>query len=262
MPDDLGGSMGAAPLVTSDAPNPLAAGRQKLLAPAWHTAVVVLLAAAASIAGVLSSRHLPAGKQNNLPTYLASIALEWLFAGLVLWGLRQRHTPLSEVLGKSLPGIREWFVDAGVACVFWIVAVTILGILAVLLRPMHLHPEQIRDTVSKLAPTTPIEMLAWIVLCVTAAICEEFIFRGYLQLQFARMSHRVWVGVVASAVVFGFAHGYEGWTGMLLIVAFGVLFSNLRLIRGTVRAGMMAHAWHDFFSGMVLYALAHHKLLS
>jgi hypothetical protein len=47
---------------------------------------------------------------------------------------------------------------------------------------------------------------------------------------------------------------------MLLIVVFGAMFSLLRLIRGNVRAGMMAHAWHDFFSGVILYLLFHHKL--
>jgi membrane protease YdiL (CAAX protease family) len=234
----------------------------RLVAPVWHTILIVLLIAGASIAGVLSSRHLPPSGQKNLPTYFASIVLEWVLAGIVLWGLRLRHTSLREVLGKSKAGAREWLVDAGVAFVFWIVALVVLGILALLLKPMHLHPEDIRNAVSKLGPTTPIEMLAWTTLCITAGICEEFIFRGYLQQQFARMSHRVWVGVLASAMVFGFAHGYEGWSGMLLIVAFGALFSILRLMRGNVRAGMIAHAWHDFFSGAVLYAIAHHKLLA
>jgi hypothetical protein len=233
-----------------------------LVAPLWHTALIVLLVAAASVAGALSSRHLPPSGQKNLPTYLASIVLEWVLAGIVLWGLRLRHTSLRAVLGKSKAGVREWFVDAGVAFVFWIVALVVLGTLALLLKPMHLHPEDIRNTVSKLGPKTPAEMLAWTALCITAGICEEFIFRGYLQQQFARMSQRAWVGVVASALVFGCAHGYEGWSGMLLIVAFGALFSILRLMRGNVRAGMMAHAWHDFFSGVVLYALAHHKLLA
>jgi membrane protease YdiL (CAAX protease family) len=232
----------------------------KLLAPIWHTVLIVALAAATSLAGAKSSKYVPVGSHSNLPTYLASIALEWVLAGLVLWGLRLRKTPLRNVLGASKPGLGEWFMDAGVALVFWMVALMVLGTLAVLMRPIHLHPEAIRNTVSKLAPTTHLEMATWAVLCLSAGICEEFIFRGYLQLQFARMGHRVWIGVVASAFVFGFAHGYEGWSGMLLIVAFGTLFSVLRLIRGNVRAGMMAHAWHDFISGVVLYLLAHHKL--
>ncbi len=239
---------------------PALTNEKPLLASIWHTALIVALAAGTSVAGAKSARYVPAGSHSNLPTYLASIALEWVLAGLVFWGLRLRKTPLRTVLGENKPGIGEWFVDAGVALVFWIVALMVLGTLAVMLKPLHLHPEDIRNTVSKLGPTTPLEMAAWAALCLSAGICEEFIFRGYLQLQFARLGHRVWIGVVASAMVFGFAHGYEGWSGMLLIVAFGTLFSVLRLIRGNTRAGMMAHAWHDFISGVVLYLIAHHKL--
>jgi len=234
---------------------------EKLIAPLWHTALLVLLVAASSVAGAKSAKYAPLGIHSNLPTYLASIGLEWVLAAIVLWGLHLRKTPLRTVLGKSKPGVQEWFIDIGVAGVFWVVALTVLGTIAVLLKPMHLHPENIRDTVAKLAPTTPIEMLAWAALCVTAGICEEFIFRGYLQLQLARIGHAIWIGVAGSAIVFGFSHGYEGLSGMLLIVAFGALFSLLRLIRGNVRAGMIAHAWHDFFSGLILYALAHHKFL-
>lgn len=239
---------------------------QKLLAPTWHTLLIIAFVAAASIAGAKGPKHPSVGdatgRYGHLPTYFASMALEWILAALTLFGLRLRKTPLHSVLGDNKPGIKEWFVDAGVAGVFWIVALTVLGVLATMLKPMHLHPESIRGTVSKLAPSSPIELLAWAVLCVSAGICEEFVFRGYLQLQFSRLSHRVWIGVLASSVLFGLSHGYEGISGMLLIIAFGALFSVLRLLRNNTRAGMLAHAWHDLFSGMVLYALAHHSLLS
>ncbi len=246
---------------------PMTAQPEKLLAPLWHTILIITFVAAASIAGARSSRHLPAlghtaDKYGHLWTYVASIALEWTLAALTLWGLRLRNTSVRSVLGVNVAGMREWLIDAGVAAVFWIVALLVLGTLATLLKPLHLHPENIRDTVSKLAPTSALDIAAWTVLCISAGICEEFIFRGYLQLQFERLSHSVWIGVLASAAVFGLSHGYEGLSGMLLIIAFGALFSVLRLLRGNTRAGMMAHAWHDFFSGIVLYALAHHKLLS
>jgi membrane protease YdiL (CAAX protease family) len=233
--------------------------QEKLIAPLWHTALLILLVAATSVAGAKSAKYAPVGDHSNLTTYLASIGLEWVLAAIVLWGLHLRRTPLRLVLGESKPGAHEWFVDIGVAGVFWVVALTVLGTLGALLKPMHLHPENIHNTVAKLAPTTPVEMLAWAALCITAGICEEFIFRGYLQLQLARVGHAIWIGVLGSAIVFGFSHGYEGLSGMLLIIAFGALFSLLRLIRGNVRAGMIAHAWHDFFSGLILYALAHHK---
>jgi membrane protease YdiL (CAAX protease family) len=232
-----------------------------LVAPLWHTALIILLAAAASIAGARGSKHFaPASAHGNLPSYVSSIALELVLTGIVLWGLRLGKTPLRVIFGEQRPGLREWFIDAGSAAVFWIVSLTVLGTLAVALQHAHLHPEKIRTTVSKLAPYSAPELIAWTALSITAGICEEFIFRGYLQLQFARLGHRIWIGVVSSALIFGFAHGYEGLSGMLLIVAFGALFSVLRLVRGNLRAGMMAHAWHDFLSGMVLSLIAHHKL--
>ena len=92
-------------------------------------------------------------------------------------------------------------------------------------------------------------------MSLTAGICEEFLFRGFLQQQFARASGRVWVGVVVSAVLFGCAHGYEGIAGMLMITVYGALFSMLALRRGSLRAGMIAHAWHDSITGVALWML-------
>lgn len=233
-----------------------------LIAPAWHTALIVILAAATSIAGARGAHHLTGSRHgSNLSSYLASIAMEWVLAAVVFLGLRSRRTSLRTVYGEPGRSSLEWISDAGAAIAFWFIALMVLWSLAFALKPLHLHPENIRSTVSKLAPFSLSEMFAWTVLSISAGICEEFIFRGYLQQQFTRMSHRLWMGVLGSALVFGFAHGYEGLSGMLLITAFGALFSVFRLMRGNLRAGMMAHAWHDFFSGMVLSILAHHKML-
>ncbi len=236
---------------------------RKLIAPAWHTVLILLLVATASLLGAHGVKHLPTSTvSNNLPSYLASIAMEWALAALVFWGLWMRGTPLHAVLGQSRSGWKEWLADAGAGLAFWIIALMLLSTIAVALKPLHLHPENIRTTVSKLAPYTIPELIAWTALSITAGVCEEFIFRGYLQQQFTRISHRIWIGAAASAIIFGFSHGYEGLVGMLLITAFGALFSVFSLVRGNLRAGMMAHAWHDFLSGMVLSFIAHHNAFS
>ena len=115
------------------------------------------------------------------------------------------------------------------------------------------------ELVYLLMPQTPREKM-WAVLIVspTAAFCEEFLFRGFLQQQFARASGRVWVGVVVSAVLFGCAHGYEGIAGMLLITAYGAMFGVLALFRRGLRTGMIAHAWHDSVSGVALVLMRHY----
>ncbi|MGA3162532.1 MAG: CPBP family intramembrane glutamic endopeptidase [Terracidiphilus sp.] len=49
-------------------------------------------------------------------------------------------------------------------------------------------------------------------------------------------------GVLASAVVFGGAYGYQGARSMVLLAAFGVLFSLLAIYRRSLLPGIFAHA--------------------
>ena len=42
---------------------------------------------------------------------------------------------------------------------------------------------------------------------------------------------------------------------MLLIGIYGLMFGLLAWWRNSLRPGMMAHAWHDAFSGVVLRML-------
>jgi membrane protease YdiL (CAAX protease family) len=113
-----------------------------------------------------------------------------------------------------------------------------------------------------LAPTNGGEAVAWIFLCIIAGVVEEMIFRGYLQRQFIAWTRgTVAAGVAFSALLFGAAHGYQGVRNMVLLAVFGVLFSLLALFRRSLRAGIIAHSWHDLFAGLVLAFLkAHHKL--
>ena len=62
-------------------------------------------------------------------------------------------------------------------------------------------------------------------------------------------------GIAFSAIIFGASHGYEGGPRMVLIAIFGLLFGLLAWWRKSLRPGMIAHAWHDAFSGAVLHML-------
>jgi hypothetical protein len=58
--------------------------------------------------------------------------------------------------------------------------------------------------------------------------------------------------MLASAAVFGLSHAYEGHQRMLLIFVYGAMFGTLAILRKSLRPGMMAHAWHDSFEGVLL----------
>jgi len=68
------------------------------------------------------------------------------------------------------------------------------------------------------------------------------------------------VGVVISSLAFGAAHGYQGVRNMVLLAVFGVLFSLLAIFRGSLRAGIFAHSWHDLIAGLTV-ALLHSRHL-
>ncbi len=234
---------------------------QGLIAPWWHTALLVLLILGLSVAGVRQLRSFGNQPLHLAANYMLTIAYEWILAGLVLWGIHLRKIPLRQLLGERRPGASAWLVDVGVALGYWVAALLVLALLGnvlVKISGSHIDPQKIGDVTQKLAPVTPVEMLLFVVLSISAGVCEELVFRGYLQQQFARMGRKIWAGVALSAIVFGCAHGYEGIAGVLLIAAYGAMFGVLALLRRGLRTGMIAHAWHDTVSGVALVLLRHY----
>jgi uncharacterized protein len=237
--------------------------RARPIAPWWHTILLILVIVAVSIlSGAQSKAAGFAG--SHLMRYAFTIAWELVLALLAWWGLWMRRTPLREILGTRRSGLTDWTRDFGIALVFWVAAMVLLAALATLLRLFHLIAPQ--KAVIAIAPQGLAQVLVWIVLCVTAGVVEEFVFRGYLLQQFSslrvNLSPRgnLWIGVIASSLLFGAAHGYEGIGGMIAIVAYGAMFCILAIRRQSLRAGMIAHAWHDSITGIAL-AIAKHSHL-
>jgi membrane protease YdiL (CAAX protease family) len=222
------------------------------IAPWWHCALLVAIIAAASVFGSMHSAKSTMAS-HHLANYAVTLAWEWALAGLAYWGIRLRKTPLRQLLGQRRRGLNGFLIDVAAAALFWIVSLLVLAALAVILSRFHIESAQ--RQISQLAPENVAEAALWIALSVSAGICEEFVFRGYLQQQFARATGRTWIGVAVSSLLFGAAHGYEGIAGMLMITVYGTLFSVLAIKRRSLRAGMIAHGWHDSFTGLLLWAL-------
>jgi len=241
-----------------DTPQPDAASQSSFsqrvpLAPAWHTVVVLFALLGTSLAGfeaAHSTSH--AGK---LTEYLWTMTWEWLLTGFVYLGIRKR-SKLRDLIGGRWATFDAFLLDVIVATGFWLASIVVLGIAAKL---MHVDEggkvDSMRRQLGFLAPGTTLELLIWFCLSATAGFCEEVIFRGYLQQQFASITRSTLAGVLLSAIVFGAAHGYEGGPRMVLIAIFGLMFGLLAWWRRSLRPGMIAHAWHDALSGAVLRLL-------
>jgi membrane protease YdiL (CAAX protease family) len=198
---------------------------------------------------------------HHVREYLYTLGWEWALAVAVLWGLWLGGTPVRVLLGGWPSSAKSWLEDAGIAVAFWASSALVLAMVSELLRVAHFKlPAR---TISALAPSSVAELMLFLVLSLSAGCCEELLFRGYFQQQFSYLARgRVWVGVAASSLLFGCAHLYEGATGVVLITIFGAMFSLLAVKRQSLRPGIMAHAWHDGVSGLLLFLLQRSHILS
>jgi len=108
-----------------------------------------------------------------------------------------------------------------------------------------------------LLPQGAREMAMWVALSVTAGICEEALYRGYLQRQFMALTKNVPAGILLSAIAFGLAHSYQGWTRATTIGVEGAMLGAMAYWRKSVRPGMIAHAWKDAVAPLLMSAMRH-----
>lgn len=259
--------------------------RASLIAPVWHTVVLMLGILAISISSAYrhSGGH-GVGDVNRLQTYALTGGMEVVMIGWVAFGVRLRRVPLRSLFGKVSSSFSSIALDAGIAILFWMGSLMALSTLALMWisieaaithKPIPIETRQSGKTslpklpedqaaraVVQLAPSNGKEIVSWLLLCALVGIAEELMFRGYLQQQFTAWSRGAAAGgVVFSALMFGGAHAYEGARAMFLLAVFGAFFSLLALFRKNIRAGIFAHSWHDKIAGlMVAFLHARHFL--
>jgi uncharacterized protein len=230
-----------------------ASDRHPQIASLIHT-ILVLAALAGwafwhkSFADQLSASANP----NRVRFYIVTLIYEWLLFVLVVAGVRRSGASVFVVLGDQWHSVREVLRDIGIAAGFWIVAAGLLWRFGWLLRIAELG-----RSMQFILPHGGIELTLWIGLSVTAGICEETIFRGYLQQQLMALTKNTPAGILLSAAAFGAAHAYQGFRMVILIGLYGAMFGLLAYWRGSVRPGMIAHAWQDSLNG-VLASLPRH----
>ncbi|MGH7725486.1 MAG: CPBP family intramembrane glutamic endopeptidase [Candidatus Eiseniibacteriota bacterium] len=83
---------------------------------------------------------------------------------------------------------------------------------------------------------------------VTAGVCEEWFFRGYMLAILTPLLGLVWA-VVASTLVFGLAHAYQGPTGIVRTGLVGLLMAGLAVFTGSLWAPIVVHALVDWIQG-------------
>jgi hypothetical protein len=239
-------------------PLPLPEEERRPLASYWHTAIIILVMVGV---GVMSAYSFKSGRAavSPLALYIPTIIWLWSLTLIVYAGVRHRGNRVADVFGRKWKNFDDVLMDFVVAFGFWFGVVVVLVSLKLLL--MHLTgtpaPKALPTEMRALAPQGLSGIGLWIVLSLSAGICEEFVFRGDLQKQFIALSRNVPVGIALSAAVFMIGHLYEGMLTAAVVGVFGILLGTLAHLRRSLAPGMIAHAWHDIFSGVLLALLTH-----
>jgi CAAX protease family protein len=211
-------------------------------------AVMLLIQGALVVAGFWlqrrpgSSSVLPE-HANLAPLYLQLIVLEWVLVFVVYRGIRKYGISLWEVIGGRWSSWKDAARDVALCIPFLFVWEG-----AAWLMHRVMGPDKAKS-INTLLPHSGIEIALWIVLSVSAGICEEIVFRGYFQKQFAAYTNSIMGGVLLQGVVFGLGHSYQGIKQVAIITVLGILYGWFAAWRRSLRPNMIAHAWTDIYGG-------------
>jgi uncharacterized protein len=218
-----------------------------------HTVLVLAALGAWALQGIVNSEYMRrAVNPDRIGMYWRTMLFEWLMFGFVILGVKLNGTSVLAVLGERWSSVRQVLRDIGIAIVFLIVSIFLESLLGT-----NLHRGGPDPAVPFLLPHGASEIAVWMVLSLTAGICEETLFRGYLQRQFMALVKNAPLGILLSAGMFGLAHSYQGFARAVQIGVLGLMLGILTHWRRSVRPGMIAHTMQDVLGGLFAGSIRH-----
>ncbi|MEA2568524.1 MAG: protease family protein [Acidobacteriota bacterium] len=210
-----------------------------MLASKRHTVIVLLIFAVIAVGGYLTNARSSAAPAatSRLPLYVTVIVTQLLLVRYVAVGIHKYGLTIADLVGRKCPldiviGIAWFFVIRCASLVMW--------------AALQLTD----DHASGLLPRGNAEIAMWIVVSIVAGLCEELVFRGYLQRQLAVLTRSTVAGLVLQAMVFGVSHGYQGVKAVINITILGLLFGLVAQWRRSIVPGAIAHALTDIVGGL------------
>lgn len=179
----------------------------------------------------------------RVPAYLSSVGtLVVLGAGAWLVGARKD--------GAAALGLGA--ADFGVVAA-WTTALVVTGLaLVVVYRQVGIVLGARESALLRtLMPRTAKERGVFAVLSVAAGVCEELAYRGFALTTLAVLTGTGWA-VLATSVVFGVLHAYQGWLGVVRTASLGGVLAVGFVASGSLWAPMAAHVILDLILGIVL----------
>jgi membrane protease YdiL (CAAX protease family) len=223
------------------------------LASPGHTAALVGLMLAVAVTGTLlqfggSPAPLPTARVSSNPgrilgQYLPLLLVNGLLVLYVARLFRARNV-LPQLLGRRWRSASEALADL----LYALLAFALIVSLEALTRPLFAGRNA---AVSALLPSTEAERLTWWLVASAVGVCEEIVYRGYLQTQLGAFTHSALLGVFLQALLFAVAHLEQGSGAALRIGAYGLILGALAQRRRSLLPGIVCHVAIDLVGGLL-----------
>lgn len=185
--------------------------------------------------------------------YAWTICMQWLLVGAMLW-VAGRHGLSAADVGERLGNAHLTFVATlGLLAIVAVVA----GIL--LPRVRRARPKALAAGLGRMRKFSPAfgpEFAAFVLVCLTAGVCEELLYRGWLVNLLRAATGSVWIAVAVASVAFGIGHAYQGVLGMLRTGFVGLQLAVLFVAVDSLVPGQVLHAAVDLVSGFAMATAA------
>jgi membrane protease YdiL (CAAX protease family) len=119
-------------------------------------------------------------------------------------------------------------------------------------RPSDL-PDRMRRA-GKILPQTGTECAWFAVVALTAGVCEEILYRGFVPWFVDAHLGVAGLGYIVAAIVFGLGHAYQGRGGMFVTAILGLVFGALAFFLRSLVPGHLLHVAIDLVNGIAVGA--------
>jgi membrane protease YdiL (CAAX protease family) len=186
----------------------------------------------------------------RLRLYRRILTMEWVYAALVVATVASLPRPWI-ALGLVAPSLARGSEALRTSLMGLVVGVSIGLLLPVVTARGRAFVERAMGDASALLPGNGGERAWFVAVAITAGICEELLYRGFLFFWIARFTPSATVAVVASALVFGAAHIYQGRAGLIGTTVLGAGLGGLYVWTGSLWPSIVLHALIDLRAALL-----------
>jgi membrane protease YdiL (CAAX protease family) len=216
-----------------------------VVTPTIFVAYVLLIALSLFLDPKRKKVH-PKGKYSILNMLLFS-TFKMLFAiGFVIVIALTRRVSLSRVLGFSGFSLSWQSIGFGIIAAFGFVLIYVLWQVLASRISKKIQADEAASGMIDLLPKQWLPLvLLFLTISLEAGLLEEIFFRGIMQTNFSNFIAPLWA-IVISGILFGFAHFYQGRSGVAGTSVLGIWLGVTYAATGNLLVPIVGHFFGDF----------------